>query len=118
MSPWLPRREKKSERRKKKSGKERQIDRVRFSKERNYLRGKTQNQAYLTVPSSEGHALVMGRSNSHCVCVCVCELPLPGNKSRVIGVARPPEGKARVITEGGREGQNEKEEEEEEGNVR
>lgn len=46
--------------------------------------------------------------------MCVCELPLPGNKSRAIGVAGPPEGKARVMTEGGREGQNGKEEEEEE----
>lgn len=39
--------------------------------------------------------------------VCVFEFPLLGNKSRVIGVARPPEGKARVMM-GGREGQNEK----------
>lgn len=56
----------------------------------------------------------MGRTNSHCVCVCVYEFPLRGNKSGVIGVAGPPEGKARVMTEGGREGRNEKEGEEEE----
>lgn len=95
------------------SGKERQIKKVGFSKERqkestsgNKTKKKL-NQAYLIVPSSEGHALVMGRTNSQCVCVCVFEFPLLGNKSRVIGVARPPEGKARVMM-GGREGQNEK----------
>lgn len=38
----------------------------------------------------------------------VCELLLSGNKSRVIGVAGPPEGKARVMKEGGRKGQNER----------
>lgn len=82
--------------------------RVRFSKESmsGEKKNQMQNQAYLMVPSSEGHALVMVRTNSQCV--CVCELPLPGNKSRVIGVAGPPEGKARVMTEGGKEGQNEK----------
>lgn len=52
--------------------------------------------------------------------MCVCVFPLPGNKSRVIGVAGPPEGKARVMKEGGTKGQNEKEAEEEEkqGDVR
>lgn len=39
--------------------------------------------------------------------MCACEFPVLGNKSRMIGVARRPEGKARVMM-GGREGQNEK----------
>lgn len=48
----------------------------------------------------------------------MCEFPLLGNKSRVIGVAGPPEGKAKVMKEGGRKGQNEKVEEEEQRDVR
>lgn len=54
------------------------------------------------------------KENQQSMCRCVCEPLLPSNKRRVIGVAGPPEGKARVMTEGGREGQNEKKEEEEE----
>lgn len=85
LYPWLPGREKESERRKSRSGKERQIkkvekesslarkDRKRVSQE---TKKKKLNQAYLIVPSSEGHALVMGRTNSQCVCVCLSSLCL------------------------------------------
>lgn len=44
------------------------------------------------------------------MCVYVC---LPCNKNRMIGAARPPQAKARVMKEGARKGQNEKDKEEE-----
>lgn len=43
------------------------------------------------------------------MCVCVC-----CNKNRVIGVTGPPKGRMRAVKEGGSKGQNEKEEVEEE----
>lgn len=51
-------------------------------------------------------------------CVCECEVLLPGNKNRGTGVAGPPEGKPSVMKEGRRKGQNEKEKEEEQGDLR
>lgn len=64
--------------------------------------GKKLNQAYLTGPSSKGHALVIGRTESHYMSMSVCKFLLSGNKSRVIGVAGPPEGEGES-NEGGRQ---------------